>query len=158
MYENSRAGEQTTDANTQTALETNVNDTRNHLDTNSTQTSHHNPAQMMSTEDKTTNRKRKEPTELIRKSKRGLIPRKQWPMDAEKAMSTTTPSSCSSITLALQAHSFIFYEPKSYKEAIQSTEGDLWKIATDDEIKSHHKNNTWTLMPLPPGRNCIPSG
>lgn len=102
-YENSSVGEQTTDANTQTALEPTENDNCTQLDSNSAQTLHHNPAELISTENKTTIRKRKKNTEPVRKSKRGLIPRKLWSMDAEKAMPTTTPSSCSSTTLALQA-------------------------------------------------------
>lgn len=53
---------------------------------------------------------------------------------------------------------FIFYEPKSFKEAMTSTERDLWKKAADEEIRSHQENNTWTVMPLPPNRVSIPSG
>lgn len=58
----------------------------------------------------------------------------------------------------MQVHSYIYYEPKNFKEAMQSNECDLWKEATDKEIFAHRKNNTWTLVPLPPGHECIPSG
>ena len=37
-------------------------------------------------------------------------------------------------------------------------DGQLWKAAADEEIASHHTNNTWTVTPLPPGKDCIPSG
>lgn len=62
------------------------------------------------------------------------------------------------VSMALQAQIFVYYEPKCFKEAMDSAEGHLWKVATDEEIKSHYKNNTWTVVPLPPGRTCIPSG
>jgi hypothetical protein len=57
-----------------------------------------------------------------------------------------------------QAPEFIFYEPKTMKEAMESSEAKLWKMATDDEMLSYNKNNTWTIVPLPPGRVCIPIG
>ena len=71
VYENFKDGEETVDANSQTTLEPNMIDTFNYLDSNCTQTSRYNPAQMLSTEDKTTTRKRKEPTNLSESLKEG---------------------------------------------------------------------------------------
>ena len=40
----------------------------------------------------------------------------------------------------------------TFQEALSSEEGELWKAAMDDEYTSLMKNNTWKLLPLPPGR------
>jgi Reverse transcriptase (RNA-dependent DNA polymerase) len=61
-------------------------------------------------------------------------------------------------SLAMQAMKFIFHEPNSFKEAMTSDEAQLWKTAADEEISSHMLNNTWILVPLPAGRQCITSG
>jgi hypothetical protein len=95
-------------------------------------------------------------TTPVRKSLRGRVPKKQWGMVADEVMEA--PSIMATTTMAFQAFEFIFYEPKTFKEAMESSEGNLWKLATDDEMLSHAKNNTWTVVPLPPGRVCIPSG
>ncbi len=42
-------------------------------------------------------------------------------------------------------------------DALSSSEGELWKAAVEDEIKSLQKNGTWELVPLPPGRTPIKS-
>ena len=77
----------------------------------------------------------------------------------EKYQDSNIESDVSSmVSLALHAQTFIYYEPKCFQEAMESPESDLWKRATDEEIQSHYKNNTWTVVPLPPGRVCIPSG
>ena len=95
-----------------------------------------------------------------RKSLRGLIPRREWDMDVAKPATTevSTQSPEGFHSLAMQAFNFIFHEPKSFKEAMASNEAQLWKTAADEEISSHSLNNTWTLVRLPPGRECIPSG
>ena len=96
----------------------------------------------------------------IRRSLRGLIPRKLFPMDDDSVGSggfIGTLSMTSLISLALKTTS-LYYEPKTYKEAMTGSEGALWKVAADHEIAAHAKNQTWTLTPLPPGRVCIPSG
>lgn len=89
-----------------------------------------------------------------RQSMRGRIPKKLHPMETYAGLSKTSDIT----SLAFHAHTLIFYEPKSFKEAMASEESELWKLAADDEIRSHHKNNTWTIVPLPEGRTCIPSG
>lgn len=45
-------------------------------------------------------------------------------------------------------------EPKTYHEAITSTEGPLWKEAIQSEFESILQNHTWELVDLPPG--CKP--
>ena len=37
-------------------------------------------------------------------------------------------------------------EPKSYKEAIEGPDGEKWIDASDDEMRSLKKNETWTLV------------
>jgi hypothetical protein len=107
-----------------------------------------------------TKRTRPQTPPTIRKSLRGLIPRKEWNMDSAKPATTEMPfqSANGNHSLAMQALNFIFHEPKSFKEAMGSDQAQLWKMAADEEMKSHLVNNTWTLVPLPPGRECIPSG
>jgi hypothetical protein len=96
----------------------------------------------------------------VRKSARGLIPKKHFPMDMDCAMADIHPRDASMycfISMALKSSS-LFYEPKTFREAVDGPEGTLWKQAADNEMSSHIKNETWTLVPLPPGRECIPSG
>ena len=45
-------------------------------------------------------------------------------------------------------------EPRTYKEAVNSTEGLMSKEALDSEIESILHNHTWELLDLPPG--CKP--
>ena len=45
-------------------------------------------------------------------------------------------------------------EPQTYKEAVKSTKGLLWKEANKREIDSILQNHTWELVDLPPG--CKP--
>ncbi|OMO62209.1 Zinc finger, CCHC-type [Corchorus capsularis] len=47
-------------------------------------------------------------------------------------------------------------EPQTYIEAVESTEGPLWKEAIQSEIDSILQNHTWELVDLPPG--CKPLG
>jgi hypothetical protein len=48
-------------------------------------------------------------------------------------------------------------EPKLVGEAVDSTEGKLWKDAMVKEMDSLQKNETWGLVKLPSGRNPISS-
>ncbi|RVW13910.1 Retrovirus-related Pol polyprotein from transposon TNT 1-94 [Vitis vinifera] len=45
-------------------------------------------------------------------------------------------------------------EPQTFKEAVNSTEGLMWKEAIKSEIDSILQNHTWELVDLPPG--CKP--
>ena len=45
-------------------------------------------------------------------------------------------------------------EPRTYSEAVNSTEGPLWKEAIQSEVDSILQNHTWELVDLPPG--CKP--
>ncbi|XP_075492405.1 putative mitochondrial protein AtMg00820 [Primulina tabacum] len=42
-------------------------------------------------------------------------------------------------------------EPQSFKEAISSSEGPLWKEAINSEMESILQNHTWELVNLHPG-------
>ena len=46
-------------------------------------------------------------------------------------------------------------EPNTYKQAMNSPDSDLWAKACDEEINSLYGNNTWELVPLPPGRKAV---
>ncbi|KAK9059410.1 hypothetical protein SSX86_022030 [Deinandra increscens subsp. villosa] len=43
-------------------------------------------------------------------------------------------------------------EPKHYYEAVQDTN---WVNVMNDEIEALHRNNTWSIVDLPPGRKAI---
>ncbi|KAM2303958.1 hypothetical protein ACFXTH_023714 [Malus domestica] len=45
--------------------------------------------------------------------------------------------------------------PSAYKEAVMSSECELWKKSMDEEMKSLHKNETWKLVQLPKGKKTI---
>ena len=47
--------------------------------------------------------------------------------------------------------------PKTFKQAMQSSEGPLWKEAMESELSSQQENGTWTLTPLPANKNCVSS-
>ena len=46
-------------------------------------------------------------------------------------------------------------EPTSYKEAMKRDDGDKWMDAAKEEYDSLIENKTWSLVPLPKGRNPI---
>lgn len=48
-------------------------------------------------------------------------------------------------------------EPSTYQQAIASPNATEWMLAMQQEIDSLHRNNTWTLVPLPKGRKAIQS-
>lgn len=50
----------------------------------------------------------------------------------------------------------LFDEPKSFKEAITGENSENWKTAIQEELDAHTKNETWTIVPLPP--SCKPIG
>lgn len=45
-------------------------------------------------------------------------------------------------------------EPKSYQEALSNL---LWIAAMQTKIQALHANNTWKMVPLPPGKKAIGS-
>ncbi|KAM2004372.1 hypothetical protein ACFX15_027830 [Malus domestica] len=45
--------------------------------------------------------------------------------------------------------------PSAYKEAVMSSDCELWKKSMDEEMKSLHKNETWNLVQLPKGKKAI---
>lgn len=46
-------------------------------------------------------------------------------------------------------------EPVTYEEAVTCDQAKFWKQAIDEELHSHTKNSTWSLVPLPKGRRVI---
>ena len=48
-------------------------------------------------------------------------------------------------------------EPRTYKEAVNSTKGLMWKEAIDSEIESILYNHTWELVELPPSCKTLSS-
>lgn len=46
-------------------------------------------------------------------------------------------------------------EPKTFGEAISSSNADEWRKAMEDEFNSIQANETWTLVDLPPGRKAV---
>lgn len=48
-------------------------------------------------------------------------------------------------------------EPLTFSEAMASPEAERWKEAMDAEYQSLVDNDTWELVPLPPGRKAITS-
>ncbi len=48
-------------------------------------------------------------------------------------------------------------EPESMKEALNGEYAEKWKEATNSEYESLLKNETWTLVPLPKGKNVVGS-
>jgi hypothetical protein len=47
--------------------------------------------------------------------------------------------------------------PKSIKEALSGPDANKWRAAVDKELRRHHVNATWELVPLPPGRKALRS-
>ena len=78
----------------------------------------------------------------LRRSLRGRIPKKQW-----NAMATM-------LTDDQQDNQHCF-EPDQYKDAIKCPEADKWRAAINDEYNSLMSNDTWSLVPCPPGRKPI---
>ncbi|WKA11227.1 hypothetical protein VitviT2T_028751 [Vitis vinifera] len=60
----------------------------------------------------------------------------------------------SASTYMLESSNLWHGEPQTFKEAVNSTEGLMWKEAIKSEIDSILQNHTWELVDLPPG--CKP--
>ena len=45
--------------------------------------------------------------------------------------------------------------PRTYNEAMKSSDSDKWLEAMESEMKSLAKNNVWELVPLPKGRKLV---
>ncbi|WVZ00942.1 hypothetical protein V8G54_027011 [Vigna mungo] len=48
-------------------------------------------------------------------------------------------------------------EPRSYKEALDSSDRHLWQGAMEEELEALKKNSTWRLVDLPKGKKVIGS-
>jgi len=55
------------------------------------------------------------------------------------------------------ATAYVGRDPASYTEAIKSVDAKQWSDACQYEIDALHKNDTWELVDLPPGRKSIKS-
>jgi hypothetical protein len=64
------------------------------------------------------------------------------------------PVTANFCALSMEDSSFIT-DPKSIKEAYSRPDSHLWKQAVKDQLDSLVENNTWELVPLPPGKRCI---
>lgn len=51
----------------------------------------------------------------------------------------------------------LMYEPRTYKQAISSSDANEWLNAMEEELDSIEKNKTWTLVDLPNGCNAVGS-
>ena len=47
--------------------------------------------------------------------------------------------------------------PNSYKQAMRHPRSARWKVAMEAELSTLRKNDTWDLVPLPPGRKAFPN-
>jgi hypothetical protein len=93
------------------------------------------------------------PQPEIQKSKRGLVPKKQWPSDSTGGGIQIKNYH----SQAMQALSILYKEPQSYKEAISSPHTEQWRNGMNKEIASLKENNTWTLVPSPRNSKVIPN-
>ena len=46
-------------------------------------------------------------------------------------------------------------EPECFDEAMQVEDSVKWELAMKDEMNSLHKNDTWVLTELPPGKKAL---
>ena len=81
----------------------------------------------------------------VRRSKRYHMPRHFW---SGEGMEKT-------LLAALLSEPVVVTEPRTLAEALASPVANLWKGAMDDKIQALHKNETWKLVELPPGRKAI---
>ena len=98
----------------------------------------------------------------IRKSARGQVPKKQWPVAlATPHINTDDQIDCSkpnsNTSLMQDALNILYQEPGSYTEAMVSPFADKWKEGMDSEIQSLHSNKTWTLVKPSSLHSAIPS-
>ena len=80
---------------------------------------------------------------LRRSARERQAPGEWWKATASAAVTTLPPAGG-------------VHEPQSVKEALSSTDADLWQQAMDDEIRSLLENQTWIWEPIPPGVRPVP--
>lgn len=51
----------------------------------------------------------------------------------------------------------VYFEPKTYKQAVSCKYAKEWKAAMQEELDAINVNNTWVLCDLPPGRKAVGS-
>eukprot|EP00253_Pinus_taeda_P004391 PITA_04391 len=80
----------------------------------------------------------------------------QTPAVRRSAQERRRPERYSPSTFCLNfALSITDDDPRIVKEAVDSEDGKLWKVAMADEMASLHKNEAWDLVELPAGRKPI---
>jgi Reverse transcriptase (RNA-dependent DNA polymerase)/gag-polypeptide of LTR copia-type/Integrase core domain/GAG-pre-integrase domain len=67
------------------------------------------------------------------------------------------PSSGSALIASNNNNSHELLEPVSYNDAMNRSDSEQWEQAAKDEYDSIQAANTWTLVPLPAGRDAIGS-
>lgn len=50
-----------------------------------------------------------------------------------------------------------FYEPTTYKQAVNCVNKNKWILAMEEELNSIEQNKTWSLVDIPPGCNAVGS-
>lgn len=73
-------------------------------------------------------------------------------VDTNIAMNTVETDTSDAVEYAHVAETL---EPTRYSEVLTSPDRDQWEQAMDAEMASIEKNNTWTLVELPPGSKAI---
>lgn len=51
--------------------------------------------------------------------------------------------------------SFVSTDPITVEEALNSKDGDKWKLAMEEELESFRVNNTWSFVQLPAGKQTV---
>jgi len=87
----------------------------------------------------------------LRRSKQALIPNPQY-FNLDNA---ETPGNRWLGHAELLAAAYMGRDPASYAEAMKSVDAKLWSDTCQYEIDALHKNDTWELTKLPPGRKTI---
>lgn len=49
----------------------------------------------------------------------------------------------------------VFFEPKTFKQAISCPDKDKWALAMEKELQTIENNNTWSLVELPKDREAV---
>jgi hypothetical protein len=65
---------------------------------------------------------------------------------------SVSPADLDDLALAASSRPAV---PQSFKDAINSPDRHMWEEAMDSEFASLIMNQTWTMVPLPPGRKCV---
>ena len=111
----------------------------------------------------TGNKKTVKPITPIRRSLRGRVPKKDWAGMAEAALSSADEEEDVRVLEAFMSQpqidetfGFLYQEPRTFKEAMDSPQSGQWWDSMVEQITSLWDNSTWVLVELPPGRQALP--